>query len=216
MQSYDVHKIAAQELREVDFSKAAPGKVDQVRVESSSHHPPTRFALLHDTHTLYLRFDVDDQYVKAVHSGFHAPVYKDSCVEFFVRPRNDRGYFNFEINAGGSLLLSYIENWTRTSEGFEKFRMVPKELCCKIEIFSSLPHSIEPEITTPLHWNISLKIPLSILEAHTGRISCDPGSVWRGNFYKCADETSHPHWLSWSPVKELNFHDPECFGELRF
>jgi hypothetical protein len=216
MKSYNVNQIAVQELSEVNFSQASPGLVDQVRIESSSHHPPTRFALLHDTRNLYLRFDVDDRYVKAVHSGFHAPVYKDSCVEFFVRPRPDGGYFNFELNAGGSLLLSYIENWKRTPEGFEKFRMVSPELCCQIEILNSLPHIVQPEITTPLHWNVSLKIPLSLLEAHTGRISTTPGSRWRGNFYKCADETSHPHWMSWSPVKELNFHAPDDFGELCF
>ena len=23
---------------------------------------------------------------------------------------------------------------------------------------------------------------------------------WRGNFYKCADESSHPHWASWAPI----------------
>ncbi len=216
MISYTVHKTEALELCEVDFFQAAPGKVDQVRMESSSHHPATRFALLHDTHTLYLRFDVDDKYVRSVHSGFHAPVYQDSCVEFFVQPKQECGYFNFEINAGGTLLASYIEDPTRTSEGFKKFTRLPPELCREIEVRATLTGPIDPEITTPLAWSLSLRLPLSVMEAFTGRLSCAPDNVWRGNFYKCADATSHPHWLSWSPVKELNFHAPECFGELRF
>ena len=38
---------------------------------------------------------------------------------------------------------------------------------------------------------------------------------WRGNFYKCADESSHPHWASWRPIGEkLDFHTPEFFGEI--
>ena len=216
MKSYTVNRIDTQELREVDFSSATHGLMQEVRVESSDHHPEIQFALLHDTRNLYLRFDVNDQYVKALQSGFHAPVHKDSCVEFFVRPKANRGYFNFEVNAGGTLLLSYIENWTRTKTGFEKYTLVKTDLCRKVEIFSSLPHTIDPEITTPVQWHIALKIPLSVLEAYIGNIFCEPGEVWRGNFYKCADETSHPHWVSWSPVKELNFHAPECFGELRF
>ena len=40
--------------------------------------------------------------------------------------------------------------------------------------------------------------------------------AWRGNLYKCGDRTSHPHWAAWSPVDELNFHLPRCFGTLRF
>jgi hypothetical protein len=34
----------------------------------------------------------------------------------------------------------------------------------------------------------------------------------------CADATSHPHWLSWSPanLSEPDFHRPEFFGTLVF
>ena len=54
------------------------------------------------------------------------------------------------------------------------------------------------------------------MEHYTEKISSAEGATWRANFYKCGDETSHPHWLSWSPVKELNFHAPDDFGELKF
>ena len=216
MKTYTVNKTNAQELHEVDFSNAVRGQIEEVRVESSDHHPKTQFSLLHDTQNLYLRFDVDDQYVKAIQTGFHSSVCKDSCVEFFVCPKADKGYFNFEINAGGTLLLYYFDSCAKTKGGLEKFTPVTDDLCRKIEISSSLPHIIDPEITTPIKWNLSLKIPLSMMEVYTGKLSCEPGSLWRGNFYKCADATSHPHWISWSPVKELNFHIPECFGELQF
>ncbi|MFA7172474.1 MAG: carbohydrate-binding family 9-like protein [Kiritimatiellia bacterium] len=216
MKFYNVNQIEPCDLARVDFSKAELGTLTEVRVESSDHHPAVSFALLHDTRNLYLRFDVADRYVKVVHSGFHAPVCRDSCVEFFVRPRSDRGYFNFETNAGGALLLYYVEDWARTATGFKKAASLPDELCRKIEIISSLPRIIDPEITTPINWNLVMKIPLSVLEALIGELDCLPGTRWRANFYKCADDTSHPHWISWSPVKELNFHAPESFGELRF
>ena len=42
-----------------------------------------------------------------------------------------------------------------------------------------------------------------------------PGAAMRGNFY-CCDETLHPHFGSWNPIKapEPDFHRPECFGRL--
>jgi len=40
-------------------------------------------------------------------------VWKDSCVEFFIQPRPDAGYFNLEMNAGGAHLCCYIEDPAR-------------------------------------------------------------------------------------------------------
>jgi hypothetical protein len=44
------------------------------------------------------------------------------------------------------------------------------------------------------------------------------GVRWKANFYKCADKTSHPHWLTWSPVDypTPKFHLPQFFGTLEF
>ena len=216
MKQYNVHSIPAQPLHSVDFNKAEQGLIRNIRPESSDHHPSVKFALLHDSENLYLHYTVDDSYVRIIHKGFQVPVYKDSCVEFFVKPKKDCGYFNFELNAGGSMLVTYIEDHHRTAGVLKKATPLPPEIGAKIEITHSLPHTVEPEITTPITWTLSLKIPFVVMEHYTGNISCSEGATWRGNFYKCGDETSHPHWLSWSPVKELNFHAPDDFGRLCF
>jgi hypothetical protein len=38
----------------------------------------------------------------------------------------------------------------------------------------------------------------------------------RANFYKCADNTRIPHYVSWNPIEVASpdFHRPEFFGEL--
>jgi len=42
-------------------------------------------------------------------------------------------------------------------------------------------------------------------------------AVRRGNFYKCAEDNSHPHWASWASMGgELNFHLPDRFGWFSF
>ena len=44
------------------------------------------------------------------------------------------------------------------------------------------------------------------------------GQTWRANFYKCADASVFPHWLTWSRVglPEPDFHQPAFFGTLEF
>ena len=51
--------------------------------------------------------------------------------------------------------------------------------------------------------------PGIILVQYCGGAPPVPGDRWRANFYKCGDETSHPHWASWSPVGRLDFHRPQ-------
>ena len=62
-----------------------------------------RPACLHDGHALAIIFRVEDRYVLARSTAYQSPTHKESCVEFFARPRADRGYFNFEWNAIGTL-----------------------------------------------------------------------------------------------------------------
>jgi hypothetical protein len=213
MMRYTVKRVEAGALEAVDFSRAEVGRVSNLRPESSAHAPETSFRVLHDGTNLYVRFDVRDRYVRSVQTAYQAPVCTDSCVEFFVQPKAGKGYFNFEVNAGGTLLLYYVEDPARTPQGLAKFTPVAEQWGRLVEIRSSLPRVVDPEIAEPVTWQVRYKVPLAVLEAYVGEVGRD-GAVWRANFYKCGDKTSHPHWLSWSPVSALNFHLPACFGEL--
>lgn len=215
MMRYTVRRIPATPLEKVDFSVAEEGRVMRVRPESSEHHPETTFRVLHDGENLYVRFDVKDRYVRSVQTAYQSPVCTDSCVEFFVQPKAGQGYFNFEVNAGGTLLLYYVEDPTRTEKGLKRFTPVEAEWGRRVTVRSSLPATVEPEVAEPLIWHVAYRVPLALFERYVGQVACD-GAAWRANFYKCGDQTSHPHWLSWSPVSALNFHLPECFGELAF
>ncbi len=183
----------------------------------SDHRPRTRVLLYAGEEFLHLHFRVEDQYVRAAHRNYQDPVCEDSCVEFFVQPKPDRGHFNFEMNAGGCLLLYYITDATRTPDGFKKFVKVPWEWAKDVRIRSSLPLVVEPEMSEPVTWTLSCDIPVSLLEHYVGPLRPLAGQAWRANFFKCGDKTSHPHWAMWSPVREgWSFHQPVYFGELRF
>ena len=186
------------------------------RPESSDHRPPTRARLAYDENGLGGIFQVQDRHVRSVHTRFGEPVYRDSCVEVFLQPTSDKGYLNFEMNAGGTLLASHITDHRRTPDGFAAFTRLTEEDGDKVGVRSSLPRVVDPEVPGPVEWELAFFIPTSLLEKYVGPIGPLGGQSWRANLYKCADGTSHPHWASWSPVDALNFHMPECFGTLVF
>ena len=148
-------------------------------------------------------------------TGYGSEVWKDSCVEFFVEPKVGCGYFNFEFNCGGAFLVNHIVDPTRTAEGFKEFTRLPESLARQVRVRASLPQVVELEITQPTNWSLEFQIPFGLFENYIGPLSDVSGQTWRGNFFKCAEENSHPHWATWSPVSEFNFHLPQCFGTLR-
>ncbi|MBI3987082.1 MAG: carbohydrate-binding family 9-like protein [Lentisphaerae bacterium] len=186
--------------------------------KSSEHRPLVQAKLAWMEDGLFVFFAVKDQYVRCTRTDYQASVCCDSCAEFFVRPKPDRGYFNFEINAIGTLLLFYIEDSSRDpDEGFAGFTRVPWKLGKQVTIHHSLSGIVYPEIEKPTAWTLEYFIPFSLFEAYVGPLGELPGQTWMGNFYKCADQCSHPHWATWSPIGEkLNFHVPESFAPLKF
>ena len=186
------------------------------RPEGGAHRPQTLCKLLYDRVRLYGIFLVDDQYVRCVNTGFQAAVYKDSCVELFLQPKSVGGYFNFEFNCGGASLASYVTDPTRIGGRVKQHKPLTPEDSSQIPRYHNLPEVVEPEITTKQIWVLEFSIPFALLAKYAGILGELGGQNWRGNFYKCGDETSHPHWASWSPVDELNFHLPTCFGNIWF
>ena len=186
---------------------------------SSTTHPRTYCRVTYDRDFLYWSFIVKDRWVRAHYMEYQDPVCQDSCVEFFVQPVQEAGYFNFEVNCIGTLQLLYIEDSARTQTGFMKATPVAADNAAGIKIWTSITERpYLPENQEPMQWRIDAAVPFSLFSTYIpGFIPPRPRTVWRGNFYKCADDSSHPHWASWAPIgNKLNFHVPECFGILEF
>ena len=182
--------------------------------ERPEHFPNTQVKLAYDHEAIYVKFRVEDQYVKAVYNKNQDPVYKDSCVEFFFTPGTDvsRGYFNLEMNCGGTMLFHHqVEPRKDAVE-------IAEEDIQQIQVVASMPDLVDPEIAEKTTWKVAYKIPFSILKKYHDFSDPDTGTIWLVNFYKCADETSRPHWLTWAPINRPSpdFHRPEYFGQLEF
>ncbi len=199
------------------WASAAVAEVIHVRPESRTAEPRARARLLYDDERLHGLFEVRDVNVRCVHEGFGAAVWKDSCVEFFVEPHPGQGYCNFEFNCGGSWLVKHITDPVRTPVArFRAYRDLQPQDVPGVRVVPTLPSPIDPAIQGPLDWRIAFSTPFDVLiHAANARLP-RPGDLWRGNFYKCGDATPTPHWIAWSPVDELEFHLPRCFGNLLF
>jgi len=216
---YVIHKTKNPPKLKGDWDSIVWGQVSPLDIalfigEEPEHKPKTQAKLLYDDECLYVIWRVEDNYVRAVKENLHDAVYLDSCVEFFFTPGADisDGYFNLEINCGGTFLFHH--QLKRETEVVE----LAESDCAKIEIYHSQPKIVEPEKTEPTTWVVEYKIPFDILEGYADVKKAALGVIWYANFYKCGDRTSHPHWLTWSLVDkpELTFHKPTCFGTILF
>lgn len=177
-------------------------------------HPTVHAKMMYDNDNLYIIFRVHDCYVRSIIEEYNGPVSTDACVEFFFSPDTSlpERYFNLEINAGGTPLMAYHIFQQK------EYQKLSVEDLKKIEIAHSLPKKVDPEIVTPISWTVEYKLPLSVLEKFSSVTKPKPGVIWRANFYKTASKSSNPHYLTWSPVKNLvpNFHLPQFFGTIKF
>jgi len=216
---YRVHRLSQPIAINADWNKPAWQKVKPLDIKlfmgkKPRHLPKTQAKLLYDDKYIYVIFRVEDRYVRAVTTQYQGKVWQDSCVEFFFTPGTDirKGYFNLETNCGGTILCRHQVPPT----GQPVYLTLAD--CKHIKIAHSLPKIVEPEIKTPVTWTLEYRLPLEVLQKYAPVTKPAPGVKWRANFYKCADKTSHPHWLTWSFVNKKSpaFHVPEYFGTLQF
>jgi hypothetical protein len=190
-------------------------RLDNFMGHAPEHKPNVQVKVAYDEEAIYVIFRVEDQYVISTMDQYQDPVSRDSAVEFFFAPTNDisKGYFNLEVNCGGTALFKF-QKIARKGQ-----KAIPESTFDKIELAHSLPRTVYPEIQDKVTWTIEYRIPVDILAQYHDDVEYPvPGVEWKANFYKIADKSSHPHWLTWSPVDypEPQFHLPEFFGTLKF
>ncbi|MBA3685497.1 MAG: carbohydrate-binding family 9-like protein [Planctomycetes bacterium] len=215
--TYDVARMARPRgLDDPAWTALRPLAIALFHPRSSDHRPGVTARIGHSGERIHLRFAVDDRFVLSRQTELNAPVCTDSCVEFFVEPLPGLGYFNFEVNAGGTVHCSHIEDPTPIPGGFKKMDFLTRQELAEVGIATTLPRVIDPERPDAVSWQLALDIPVTVLAKRLRR-ELAPSGTWRANLYKCADHSSHPHWASWAPIGErLAFHVPDRFGELRF
>jgi len=187
----------------------APLKLEMVNWEEYPYQPEVSVQIAYNGEELFLQYKVKEQSVKAEITQSNGPVWTDSCVEFFLSPGGNDEYYNLEMNCIGTVLLGFRKKGELASHASD-------EQIATIRRISSLGNAPFPERKEPTVWKITIAIPWKAFFNHD--LKAVEGTKMRGNFYKCGDNLSVPHFVSWTRIKteKPSFHAPEFFGGLEF
>jgi len=172
------------------------------------YRPQARTAMMYNDHYLFLKYWIEEDYCMALVDEDGGPVYRDSCVEFFVSPASDDYYYNFEFNCIGRCLLAYGNSrYNRIKAPLSVINLIHRK-----SSLGSLPFEEKKEKTK---WNIFIAIPVQAFFRH--EIKTFRKGIMKANFYKCGDGLTVPHYLSWSPIvtEKPDFHRPEFFNQIK-
>lgn len=169
------------------------------------YRPLTAVNIAHSGKYIYIDFFVRCNYLRAVNYENNSHVHQDSCVEFFVEPTGELPYYNFEFNCIGTI---HAACRTDRNNG----TLLSDEQLDKVKRFASCGTRPFNELEGMFSWNLLVAIPLEIMGL---KYNGSPIEM-RGNFYKCADNTAAPHFLSYAPIStpEPDFHRPEFFAPI--
>ena len=176
--------------------------------ETYPYRPITLFNIARSNDSIFIKYSVRGSMLRAIFSNDLDPVNEDSCVEFFCKLPDSDSYMNFEFNCIGTCNASKRKSKT---EGVVRYTL---DELAQIKRYPSIGRRAFNEMEGMFEWELTVKIPFTLM-------GIDPTNLPKkmmGNFYKCADGTDSPHYVSWSPIKtkKPNFHCPEFFGELIF
>jgi len=216
---YEVSRLKQPLNIDGDWYKSQWRGIKAARLENHmgsipSFRPAVKFRVVYDNENLYVIFLVEDRFVRCITKDINGPVWEDACVEFFFSPDINfpERYFNLEINCGGTPLMHF-----NTIPG-KDIRMLEVDDIRTIKIAHSLPQVIDPEIAQRVTWTVEYRLPLALPEKYSNVTHPRSGISWKANFYKIAENSSNPHYLTWSVVEndKPNFHLPQFFGRLVF
>ncbi len=210
-----IRKFKLSGKNEIPWHLADEFKIEEWYRKTSDKMPDARVKLLYTDERLYVRFDVKEDFIHAIHTDLQAWVCKDTCVEFFLSV-DGTNYINYEMNCIGV----YMCFKCRPVHQFERN---PKGLkTTDFMVRTSLPQGKaipEPVKCPPEGYFVEFSIPFDFLKGVFDCESPSPGTAWKANFYKCGSEVlTKSHWGSWSKIEDdsMNFHTPEYFGDIVF
>lgn len=173
-----------------------------------SYCPDSKFSITRSNNSLYIKFKISEYNLKALYSNDQEPVWEDSCVEFFCKKPQSDTYMNFEFNCIGTCVAT-----TRKGRDLDVIPFSENQMK-QIDRYPILYRQIFREKEGPGYWELTVRIPFQLL----GIEPSDIPDTLLGNFYKCADGVSTPHYVSWNPIstEHPDFHCPEFFGKICF
>ncbi|MEE9431767.1 MAG: carbohydrate-binding family 9-like protein [Melioribacteraceae bacterium] len=209
---YHIQKVKGKETEfdDPNFWNEIPSLViDNYLWMNNKYEPKVEAKICYSDKYLFVYFNAHEKEITTTYTKINDPVYKDSCVEFFVNlfPNETNEYFNFEVNAIGTMYVGFGAIGNR--------KVLAEDDVNKIEIRSTIKKPIVGTYGNN-NWEVFCKIPFSIFE-NNYKLKFNSNAA-KGNLYKCGDDTKYEHYGTWNNIisKKPNFHLPNYFGNLMF
>ncbi len=195
------------ELSAVLRSRGARAPIDSLNWPERFPYAPEATAFsAYTADSLVISYEVIGYDLRALETADNQHPWENSCCEFFVACGAGE-YMNFELACNGSLLVA-------RGSGRDGRTQLGLDALSRIKRFGSLELGRVYDIVDEIReWGIAIVIPFDIICGKPGV----PDSL-DVNFYKCANKSAHPHFLSWNQIKTPapDFHRPEFFARMLF
>jgi hypothetical protein len=188
-----------------------PWKGDKARKARTD----TRARLLWDKDNLYFFADMNDADLYADVKEHDGMCWENDVFELFFKPAKTKsGYYEFQVNAAGTILDMYLPQ--RGAGGYNRFKSDAKfHIEAKVRLYGTLNKWQDKD----KGWSVEGRIPWKDF-AHSGGAP-KPGDTWHMNLcrYDYSVEFDGPELSTCAPLVSLpnpNFHHHEDYAPLRF
>ena len=166
----------------------------------NQYRPKVEFNLTYSDVGFHVHFDVFEKNPLARYTEHFSPVCRDSCVEWFINfdPKITGRYFNFEVNAKGTMDLAYRLNRY-------DYVMVTNEDIKALNIITKVKKD---------SWSVDYTVSFDFIKKYITDYEFKKGMILKSNVYKCGEDTEFEHYGCWSKV-DSDFHAPQYFEEMQ-
>jgi cellulose/xylan binding protein with CBM9 domain len=198
---------AWQQAAEID-GFALPWLGDEARPAKTA----TRARLLWDREALYFFADMDDGDLYADVTEHDGQTWDNDVFELFFKPADDRpGYYEFQVNAAGTVMDMYLPR--RGAGGYQRFKADGEfHLETKVRLRGTLNNYAD----TDRGWSVEGRIAWRDFK-HTGG-QPKPGEVWKFALcrYDYSVDFEGPELSTNAPLSIDSFHQHEDYAPLEF
>ncbi len=172
----------------------------------------TRIKMLYSQKGIYLLAHCEDDKISTDYDTDQGDIWEGDVFEAFFQTDPDNPlYFEYEINALNTELVILVPNNQGDFMGWAPWHYEGDRLIRKAVKVDGGEQKTGANISG---WTAEMFFPFALFKG-LKNVPPQPGTIWKGNFYRMDYDTGERIKWSWKPVT-TNFHQYEKFGEIVF
>lgn len=173
----------------------------------------TEAKMLWDDNYLYVGFKAYDKDIWSYYTERDSCTCLEDCLEVFFKPYEDQdSYYNFEINALGTVYDAYTR---KRGAGTHRWAMWD---CANLKVAVNIKGEINNPDTIDEYWQLEIGIPFASLPSLDGKAP-KPGDIWHFHLARYDYSIHLPGGVelsSTAPLSRADFHLYEEWIPLQF